>query len=210
MNEKATQQTAEGADLRELMSALVDGQLGGSERNRCLDRLCTDERARTVWALWHAAGDALRSSEVAAQHSAGFSARIARALEAEPSIVAPRALSGRHRAVRRILVPGAAVAAAVLVLSLVAVPMIRSVDPVGVEVARVQGTSQPAGLMSPVIASVARTRPEPEVARSLPVDDAQFDAYVAAHAQIGGSLGLSRTSVYLRQGSAGSGSPGGR
>ena len=191
---------AEGAELRELVSSLMDGELADDRRHRCLDRLCADGRVRADWALWHAAGDALRSSEVAALHSQRFSERLAERLAAEPAIVAPRVRRSQYRVVRRVVMPGAAAVAAVAVLTFVAVPMLRDTVPGGVEVARVQGASQPAAPMVPVIASVAGVAPAPVLRRPSPVDGERFDVYLSAHSQMSGSLGLPRTSPYLRQG----------
>jgi sigma-E factor negative regulatory protein RseA len=193
--------SAEGADLREQISALMDGELA-EERDGCLDRLCRDEAARREWALWHAAGDALRSSEVAVLHSTGFSARLAQRLADEPAIVAPGALRGGRRLVRRVVLPGAAAAAAVAVLTFGALPMLRESERAQVEVAYVQGASQPAAPMVPVVASVARSTPS-RVVRQVSVADADgFEAYLSAHSQMSGTLGLPRTSPYLRQGSS--------
>jgi sigma-E factor negative regulatory protein RseA len=202
MTAKPTPQAAEGAGLRELISSLMDDELAPERRRDCLDRLCADERSRADWALWHAAGDALRSTEVAALHSAGFSGRLARCLAAEPAIVSPGALGGRRRLVRRVVLPGAAAAAAVAVLTFGALPMLRETDTApGLEVARVQGASQPASPMVPVVASVARSAPS-SLPRQASVGDAQgFENYLSAHGQMSGTLGLPRTSPYLRQGS---------
>lgn len=201
MNAKPISHAADGAELRELISALMDGELGDESRRDCLDRLCRDEPARDTWAVWHAAGDALRSSEVAVLHSSGFSARLAQRLAQEPAIVAPGALRGGRRLVRRVVLPGAAAAAAVAVLTFGALPMLRESEGARVEVARVQGASQPAAPMVPVVASVARSVPLP--VRPVSVADADgFEAYLNAHSQMSGPLGLPRTSPYLRQGSA--------
>jgi hypothetical protein len=65
----------------------------------------------------------------------------------------------------------------------------------------VQGASQPAAPMVPVVASVARNTPLP--VRPVSVADADgFEAYLNAHSQMSGTLGLPRTSPYLRQGTA--------
>ncbi|MCU0949961.1 MAG: sigma-E factor negative regulatory protein [Burkholderiaceae bacterium] len=186
------------ASLRERISCLMDG----ADDAAALSALCADDRAREDWAIWHMAGDALRSSEVAALHSPRFASRVSQALAAEPAIVAPRALSASpSRAMRRLVLPGAAAAAAVAVMAFIAVPMLRGAGEVegsGFEVARVQGASQPSG-------SMVQTVPVSSIARGLPAPGVQtvnFDAYISAHSQMSGTLGLSRTSPYLRQGTA--------
>jgi hypothetical protein len=78
--------------------------------------------------------------------------------------------------------------------------MLRDAESVAsVEIARVDGASQPAGPMVPVVASVARTPVAPVLRRPSPVDAERFDVYLAAHGQLSGTLGLPRTSQYLRQ-----------
>ncbi len=193
------------ADLGEAISALMDGELDRAEdagwRRNCLDRLCADEGARDQWALWHATADALRSSEVAAMHSSRFSARMAQSLEAEPVIVAPNALQHQRRLLSRMVLPGAAAAAAVAVLAFVAVPMLQGTTRVGtVEIARVEGASRPAGPASQGVASVARTLPASVFERPSRVEAEQFEIYLSAHSQMSGGLGMPRTSHYLRQG----------
>jgi sigma-E factor negative regulatory protein RseA len=195
-------QAAEGADLRERLSALMDGELDEAGRQRCLERLCADGDCRRDWALWHAAGDALRSADVAALHSPRFADRLAERLTAEPSILAPQPRRGL-RFVRRVAMPGVAAVAAVAVLSIVAVPMMR--DPEqrgGVDIARVDGASQPAAPMGPVVASVSRTPLRSVLRQPSPVDGDRFDLYLAAHGQMSGPLGLPATSQYLRHGPA--------
>jgi sigma-E factor negative regulatory protein RseA len=196
--------TNDDADLDEAISALMDGELDRAEdagrRRACLDRLCRDEGARGQWALWHATADALRSSEVAAMHSSSFSARMAQALEAEPMIVAPNALHQR-RLLSRVVLPGAAAAAAVAMLAFVAVPMLQGTTGRGaVEIARVEGASRPAGPAGQGVASVARTLPASVFERPTRVESEQFEIYLSAHSQMSGGLGMPRTSHYLRQG----------
>lgn len=191
---------ADEVDLRAMISSLMDGELDEADRQACLDRLCGDTRGCADWALWHAAGDALRSSEVAMLHSPGFAQRMSARLAAEPAIVAPRARRGRFRLVRRVALPGVAAVAAVAVLTVVAVPMLREAETGRIEIARVQGASQPAGPMVPVVASVARTPVAPLLRRPSSVDAERFDIYLSAHGQMSGPIGMPRTSQYLRQG----------
>lgn len=199
--------------LDEAISALMDGELDLVEdegrRRACLDRLCRDDGARQQWALWHTAADALRSSEVASMHSSSFAARVSLALEAEPAIVAPRALP--QRLMSRVVLPGAAAAAAVAVLALVAVPMLRGADGTGtVEIARVEGASRPAGPSSQAVASVARALPSSMFERPSRAEAEQFEIYLSAHSQMSGGIGMPRTSHYLRQGMAARTMQGGR
>jgi sigma-E factor negative regulatory protein RseA len=200
MNPNSMPRQTEAAELRELVSSLMDGELDTGQRSHCLDRLCRDEAAGADWAAWHLVGDALRSSDVAALHAQGFAAGMARRLAAEPTILAPPARGSRGRLVRRYAMPGVAAMAAAAVLAVVALPMLREAEPSRVEIARVQGASQPAGQLIPVVASVSRASASPMLRRSSPVDGDRFDFYLSAHGQMSGPIGMPRTSQYLRQG----------
>ncbi len=76
---------------------------------------------RQVWDTYHLIGDVLRSEELAVQPSDRFYARISKAIDAEPAIVAPH-----HRrktpSLRRMGLSGAAIAAAVATVMWVAYP----------------------------------------------------------------------------------------
>ena len=83
---------------------------------------------RQAWATYHLIGDALRSTELVVYPSAGFQARLERAIEAEPAIVAPPVMPV-GRSVRlasqrrwRLGLSGLAVAAAVAAVAWMAQP----------------------------------------------------------------------------------------
>lgn len=184
-----------GDDVRrEELSCLIDGELDAARGRPCLDAVCGDEAARSDWALWHAVGDALRSSEVASLHAPRFGQRLAEALVAEPAIVAPRPRPLSGRTVRRVVLPGAAAVAAAVVLAVVALPMI-------------QGTGAPDGSATTEIARAsAPPAVRPDTRAPLPVvvvdRSPQLDAYLQAHREMGGGMGLPRTTNYLRHASA--------
>jgi sigma-E factor negative regulatory protein RseA len=179
----AAQPLAPSADARaERWSCLMDGEADAAALSACLDEWRTSEAARGDWALWHAAGDALRSSEVAGWHAAGFTARVAVALQAEPAIVAPRR-SGLHT-LRRIALPGAAVAAAAALLTVVALPVLRGDG--GVQVVQ---QARMTGSVPVTTTDTAAVRVE-----RLP----RMEQYIAAHREMAGNLGMPRTTPYLR------------
>jgi sigma-E factor negative regulatory protein RseA len=189
------QQIPRDNEQRLRLSSLMDGELDDATARQTLADLASDPAGRHDWGLWHAAGDALRASEVAAFHSATFAARVSAALADEPVIVAPAAKAPNpHRTVRRIALPGMAAAAAVAALSWVALPMLRGAD---------EPVQQATAQSSAALASDA-TLPRPAAAsaalRSIPPEAVQavrFDRYVAAHGQMSGTLGLPRTSQYV-------------
>lgn len=79
--------TVEQLELREQVSALVDGQLGGADFASVVDCLGQDEDARASWHLYHVIGDVLRSGEMGSgQHDKAFVARLRERLQAEPGI----------------------------------------------------------------------------------------------------------------------------
>jgi len=153
---------------REQLSCLMDGELPAAQRAACLTGLCADRAAQDDWALWHAAADALRSSEVAALHSTAFCARMSAALQAEPAILAPRASLGR-----RILLPGAAVAAAATLVILAAGPLLAptSADLTARAPKPVESTDALAG------------GPAPDIIRQ-----PQLEAYLHAHRELAGGV----------------------
>jgi len=111
----------------EQLSAFVDGEMpGDGQMNTFLGGLNHEECA--AWSSYHLIGDALRSTELVVFPSAGFQARLERAIEAEPAIVAlpvmPVGRSVRLASQRRwrLGLSGLAVAAAVAAVAWMAQP----------------------------------------------------------------------------------------
>ncbi|NYT85537.1 sigma-E factor negative regulatory protein [Pollutimonas harenae] len=114
---QVVQQAADPDDLpswEASVSTWIDGE--GEMRPEELDT----PYGRQVWDNYHLIGDVLRNSDLAIKPSDFFYARIAKAIDAEPHIVAPRTLR-RHKPVRLGL-SGLAVAAAVASVVWVAYP----------------------------------------------------------------------------------------
>lgn len=185
----------------ETLSCLIDGELDPAECAKLLGRLGADHVARREWLLLHVAGDALRSSDVACLQSDRFLLRMGAALEGEPPIVAPRASRDRARLVRRVVLPGAAVAAAAAMLAVIVVPQLRGDAP---------GTTQTAAALAAQNAS-ASAQAAPAAAPLVPVAAtpaagapneirrlAELEAYLAAHRELAGGSMMPRTAPYLR------------
>jgi negative regulator of sigma E activity len=153
-------------DCSESLSRLIDGELDDSACRALFKRLESDADARRTWVLLNVACDAMRSSETAALHSAGFMGRVSVALEAEPVVLAPGRVRRRAVLLRRVGLPAAAVAAAAVVLAVVAVPQLRGGNPTPIEQASVPPSAPAAA--------------GPEVVRS-----DEFEAYIAAHRETG-------------------------
>ncbi len=184
----ASRHEQEHADPRERWSCLMDGEADEATITACLREWAASDVARADWAVWHAAGDALRSSEVAAFHSDRFAARLSQALAAEPAIIArPRA---NRRLITRVVLPGAAVAAAAAMLTVVALPVLRGTA----EAPVVAQSATPAPVLP--VASGATTT----VAANVGVNASppHIDSYIAAHRELAGSVGMARTTPYLR------------
>jgi sigma-E factor negative regulatory protein RseA len=96
------------------ISGWVDGE--GELRPEDLD----SPYGRQVWDTYHLIGDVLRNPELAIRPSDLFYARVSKAVDAQPSIVAPRALRAHHPV--RVGLSGLAIAAAVATVVWVALP----------------------------------------------------------------------------------------
>jgi sigma-E factor negative regulatory protein RseA len=172
----------------ELLSSLMDGELSPDEANRLLESLCGDTQLRGQWAAYHVAGDALRSHEVAAEHSAAFCSRVADAISREPTVLAPRATTA-VAPLRRYLVPGLAMAASVAVIGFVAVPLMQTSVPTAP--VQQQATVQP--LITPPTAEEGARRAAATVANAR-----AMQAYLAAHRELTTGAALPRATPYLR------------
>lgn len=171
----------------EALSSLADGELDDAAAESLLAALCRDSALRSEWTTLHIVGDALRSSDVAAVHSESFCARVRAALEAEPTVLAPRATqSARSRPLRAYLLPGAAIAASMAVIGFVAVPLLQSPSPV--QTAATGVAAQP-----PAIAAASSRRAATTVANAR-----ALDVYLAAHREVAAGVALPRATPYLR------------
>ncbi len=108
---------------RERVSALMDGELD-SDLGPGFERVLKDEGAAECWRDYHLIGDVMRGE---AGLSGGFSARVASALAAEPTVLAPQRSRtvGSARA-RTFALSAAASVAGVAVVVLLAMQGIRS------------------------------------------------------------------------------------
>ncbi len=71
--------------MSEQLSALIDGELTEAEAVRLVRALKSNDQFRQTWNMFHMGGDALRK---APHVSADFSAKVARQLASEPTILA--------------------------------------------------------------------------------------------------------------------------
>jgi sigma-E factor negative regulatory protein RseA len=76
--------------MKDKISALMDGELDGRSAAALVDELGRGGEARETWVAYHLAGDAMRDTRALPE---GFSARFARRLAEEPTVLAPRRLA---------------------------------------------------------------------------------------------------------------------
>ena len=117
---QAVKEQEQQASLEASISAWIDGE--ADIRPEDLD----SPYGRRVWDNYHMIGDVLRSEELAIKPSDFLYARISRAIDEEPAIVAPRVAPLRRYA--RAGLSGVAVAAAVAAVAWVAVPYFTTVE----------------------------------------------------------------------------------
>ncbi len=110
------------AELREQVSALCDSELAADSRRFLLKRLADDAELKSAWSNYHLIGDSLRR-QAGPPLSLDFADRVQAALERE-------AQAGAKNGWLR-WAGGTAVAAAVALLAIVAVPVQQPVVPAG-------------------------------------------------------------------------------
>src|SRR3954452_19740887 len=78
--------------MKEQISALMDGELEGHAADQAIAALRAGGEELETWRLYHLIGDGMRDTR---ELSAGFTARFAERLAAEPTVLAPGRLPGR-------------------------------------------------------------------------------------------------------------------
>lgn len=116
-------QEHEQASWEASVSASIDGE--AEIRPEDLD----SPYGRQVWDTYHLIGDVLRNQDLAIKPTDFFYARVSKAIDAEPSILAPRNLHARNP--MRVGLSGLAVAAAVATVVWVALPYLSGPEAVG-------------------------------------------------------------------------------
>jgi sigma-E factor negative regulatory protein RseA len=169
----ASQETRDDA-LYVQISAWVDGEIEGD-----LPGILATPHGRQAWDTYHLIGDTLRSGDLALPASADFQARLLRALEAEPAIVAPSAAVNARRPLRMAL-SGLAVAAAVAMVAWMIQPYLGSSD----------------SGRSPALADAASAGQGNTAA----LDDASLHDYLEAHRQLAGPTAVRQVSYDIGTG----------
>jgi len=156
------------------VSVSISAWMDGDEQASMPEVLKT-EQGKETWQLYHLIGDALRTPELALPPATEFSSRVAQAIAAEPTILAPHSLPANDNAswMRRYGWPSFAMAAAVASVVWVARPFFVP--------EMVNQTAQ-----------VAVTSPSSVVASSL--DPSVVQSYVSAHRQVSGPASVRQVS----------------
>jgi len=169
--------------IREQVSAFLDGELPSSETELLLKRLTRDPELRQSFGRYALIGETLRGTG-GASLSLGFAARVNRTIDREP--VAPAAPAVRARALRWWKpIAGTAVAAGVAGVALVALQQ-RAVAP-GVTAAPSM-VVQNVRLASAVKEPISYTVPAPTAAPAM-MAPARLTNYVFAHSKYSVGLG---------------------
>jgi sigma-E factor negative regulatory protein RseA len=167
---------------RELISALMDGELEGPDHDRALDLLARQPELAETWRRWQLVRSSLRHE---ASDTVDLSARVAERLADEPVILAPRAVA--PAVVRTRLVWGGALAASLaLAVGLWLTAGNESPSPAAREFAALYNATPQVTVVSEGTPATETPRPvraaAPVVARTL--DDADREnAYIVAHAE---------------------------
>ena len=136
----------------ERLSALVDGELNGAEYGQALDAINLSPELRQRWMRYHTASDALKNSLPAALLKPDFSSRVMQAIDAEPTILAPRNITRKINPLVK-QVAGLAIAASVTAVAVLGVQTWR-LEPVAEPIATVVQVTPPvADLIRPVVAT---------------------------------------------------------
>jgi len=121
---QAVHHTADQREDQNAFEARISAWVDGQDDIRPED--VATPYGRKVWDTYHLIGDVMRNDSLALKPSALFCARLSKAIDAEPAIVAPTRWWSRRTALS-----GLAVAAAVAMVAWVALPYVMPNDDVG-------------------------------------------------------------------------------
>lgn len=165
--------------IREQISALLDGELPEAEQRLLLERLERDPALRTHWSRYQLISDAVHQT-LPPQIDPGFADRVMAALEGQPEHHCQPA-SRLARAVKPLA--GLAVAASIAVVAVLAVQRARAPDAVP---GAVQVAANP-----PAPATPARTD-------APALNGNRLNAYLVNHSEYAASGGMPGMSPYVR------------
>jgi sigma-E factor negative regulatory protein RseA len=80
--------------MKQEISALMDGELFEDESDSLLGRVKRDSATRDDWEVYHLIGDVLRQPE---HIHCGLSAKVRARMQEEPTVLAPRGRTAKHK-----------------------------------------------------------------------------------------------------------------
>ncbi len=179
----------------EELSAWVDGELDEAEIPALLDRLAADPELQARWSRYHLIGDAL-DDHLPPLDLSGFAGRVRRAVEAEPTVLAPGRV--RLRRARQWLKPvaGMAMAASVSTLAILALQNHYQERPGAVPTVAEAGHSLPPSV---TLASDDNEAPVPADVRR------RLNVYLVDHSEYTSMNGLQGSLSFRRIATTGAG-----
>lgn len=179
--------------MRELISALADGQLRGEAFARGVEAAGTDPCGREAWNTYHLIGDVLRSGDLAACSApTAFLARLEQRLLQEPLQPAAHATSRPRQEGATISRPPAANDASFrwkLVAGFASFAAVAAIGWTVVGAVAKPEQGQLAAAPGPVLAGGQA---------GLMIRDPNLDEFLAAHRQLGGASALQTPAGFLR------------
>ncbi len=206
-------------NTRELVSALVDGQLRGRDFARAVELASDDPDAQAAWQAYHLAGDVLRSPGIAGGTSdEAFMARLKASLAQEPAYynkpaaMAPAAagalpvtggqapLAANDSGFRWKLVAGFASVAAVVAIGWNAAGSLGKADmQAQIATAPAAATVASPGAVSAAPAAQQVQQPVNVAGtQQVMIRDPRLDELLSAHRQFGGTSALQMPAGFLR------------
>jgi sigma-E factor negative regulatory protein RseA len=164
--------------MRSKVSALMDGELAPHEADGCIGALGSEHEALDAWRVYHLISDSMRDSSLL---SKDFVARVTADIEAEPTVLAPRA----GARARTLVWSAAASAAAIAWVAWLGLAPQREAGPLP-------------GVVAPVAQGPAKNPARPAGAgASVPLPEAADD-YLLAHQQYSPRSSLQGVAPYVR------------
>lgn len=187
----------------ERISALMDGELDRQQASAVLPDLRQRDELREAWATYHLIGEALRGQPCP---DSRIAAAVAQQLAAEPTVLAPRASTGKSSFGRRWAWPSIAAAAAVATVTWMA-SGIQGPGPATLP----GGSFQPAAVVlgtqpipvSPAVANFTEILPTtPAGTQSTPtaiqLTAEAYQPYLMAHQPFSPSVSIHGLAPYMR------------
>ena len=165
------------------ISALMDGELDSHQAQRGMARLKDDADLREHWDVFHLIGDAMRQEQLL---SRGFNDALAKRLQEEPTVLAPRRSTTQAR---RVTTYALSAAASLSAAALVAWVALTPSGPVSLQA--VAPASNP-GLVPVQAAAALASTP----------NDGRMNEYLLAHQGFSPSTALQGLAPYIRSVSA--------